>query len=299
MDAIQHSQVMVIIFSSMSNASPHVMREVERAVHYGVTIIPVRIEDALPSGDMEYFLSTVHWLDAMTEPREQQLAMLTRRVERILKNDADPEKAEENAAFQQRAATPVRREATALGRWIVRDRGLSGSMLILALLPLLMDFVLHLHIAPPWPDRLAVVLLTGVISSSTLGFTYVAGKGLTLVRLWSWLRRGLLALASSGVVFLILRASVVWNAPTPHDQEVGGFLLRPSIEHLMNSEEITIQDALIGYESDPTNVWVLWTVVVSRVSLLVSWVGLIGSLSIIVAIFVIMIGLNAPWPEAD
>src|SRR5271167_4273292 len=69
-DGIAGSSLMLLVFSEHANASPQVRKEVERAVHRGMPIIPLRIEDVLPSGSMEYFLSTPHWLDAMTPPLE-------------------------------------------------------------------------------------------------------------------------------------------------------------------------------------------------------------------------------------
>lgn len=49
---------MVLIFSQHANVSPQIKREVERAVNKGLPIIPVRIEDAVPSKALEYFIST-------------------------------------------------------------------------------------------------------------------------------------------------------------------------------------------------------------------------------------------------
>ncbi|HUA23105.1 MAG TPA: toll/interleukin-1 receptor domain-containing protein [Steroidobacteraceae bacterium] len=69
-DAISEAKVMVLIFSSSSNASPQVRREVERAVHKDVRILPFRIEDVLPARSLEYFLSAQHWLDGFPSPRE-------------------------------------------------------------------------------------------------------------------------------------------------------------------------------------------------------------------------------------
>ena len=76
MQAIASSRVMIVIFSSASNMSDQVLREVERAVGKGVTIIPFRIEDVRPSDAMEYFLGTPHWLDAFTPPLEQHIHRL-------------------------------------------------------------------------------------------------------------------------------------------------------------------------------------------------------------------------------
>jgi TIR domain len=68
-EAISHARIMVLVFSANSNASPHVRREVERAVHRQVRILPFRIEDVVPSQSLEYFLSAAHWLDAFPPPR--------------------------------------------------------------------------------------------------------------------------------------------------------------------------------------------------------------------------------------
>jgi hypothetical protein len=54
-----------------SNHSAQVRREVERAVHKQVQILPFRIEDVLPSKSLEYFLSSQHWMDAFPPPRRR------------------------------------------------------------------------------------------------------------------------------------------------------------------------------------------------------------------------------------
>src|SRR3954452_21289983 len=75
-EAIGESKVMVVIFSRHSNGSPQVMREIERAVNKGVSIIPFRVEDVVPSKDLEYFISSCHWLDAMNPPLEKHIGEL-------------------------------------------------------------------------------------------------------------------------------------------------------------------------------------------------------------------------------
>jgi hypothetical protein len=47
-----------------------VRREVERAVHKQLIMLPFRIEEVLPSKSLEYFLSAQHWMDAFPAPRE-------------------------------------------------------------------------------------------------------------------------------------------------------------------------------------------------------------------------------------
>jgi hypothetical protein len=51
---------MVLVFSAASNDSPQVRRDVERAVHKNVIILPFRIEEVMPSKSLEFFLSTQH-----------------------------------------------------------------------------------------------------------------------------------------------------------------------------------------------------------------------------------------------
>src|SRR5689334_24590926 len=72
-DAINESKAMLLVFSSKANASQQIKREVERAVHRGIPLIPLRLDDALPSKSLEYFISTPHWLDALTPPLESHL----------------------------------------------------------------------------------------------------------------------------------------------------------------------------------------------------------------------------------
>jgi hypothetical protein len=86
-DAIAESRVFILVFSANANKSPQVVHEVERAVSKGIPVLPVRIEDVLPSKSMEYFISTTHWLDALTPPLEQHLQRLADTVEKLLTSE--------------------------------------------------------------------------------------------------------------------------------------------------------------------------------------------------------------------
>jgi hypothetical protein len=83
-DAIHESKAMLLVFSSKANASQQIKREVERAVHRGIPLIPLRLDDAAPSKSLEYFISTPHWLDALTPPLEQHLQRLADTVKLLL-----------------------------------------------------------------------------------------------------------------------------------------------------------------------------------------------------------------------
>lgn len=91
MDALKASRVMVLVFTDDSNRSVQVRREVEKAVSYGLTIIPFKLTANEPSGAMEYYLSTLHWLDAINEPLEKAIEGLCARVLAILRYDPIPQ----------------------------------------------------------------------------------------------------------------------------------------------------------------------------------------------------------------
>lgn len=86
--AISGSRVLVLVWSAHSNASPQVLREVERAVSKRVTVLPFRIEDVPPTGSMEYFLGACHWLDAFEGSRQEHLAELVAAVRSALDQPA-------------------------------------------------------------------------------------------------------------------------------------------------------------------------------------------------------------------
>lgn len=79
-DAIEGSRVMLLVFSEASNKSVQVQREVERAVHKGVSLMPVRIENVMPTRTMEYFISSQHWFDAIAQPIDQHIERLVQGV---------------------------------------------------------------------------------------------------------------------------------------------------------------------------------------------------------------------------
>jgi len=89
-DAINRCRVLILIFSANANESPQIRREVERAVNKGVPIIPLRIEDIAPTRSLEYFIGTVHWLDALTPPLEAHLRRLVETVKALLQLDPTP-----------------------------------------------------------------------------------------------------------------------------------------------------------------------------------------------------------------
>ena len=99
-DGINAANVMVMVFSSSSNKSPQVRREVERAVHREMPVVPFRIEKVMPVKSLEYFLSSHHWFDAFDGPLDAHIDRLCVLLETLGKERAD----EEPPAWSESAA---------------------------------------------------------------------------------------------------------------------------------------------------------------------------------------------------
>jgi hypothetical protein len=79
-DAIDESKVVVLIFSKSSDNSPHVIRELTRAVTRNLLILPFRIEEILPTKNMDYLINISHWFDAFPPPEQQYFGTLTQTI---------------------------------------------------------------------------------------------------------------------------------------------------------------------------------------------------------------------------
>lgn len=84
-------RVMLLVYSAHSNASTQVLREVERAVQRKLQLVTYRIDDTPPCDDLEYFLSTVQWLDAYTTDSGAHVEYLVKSIQHILEINVDTE----------------------------------------------------------------------------------------------------------------------------------------------------------------------------------------------------------------
>lgn len=104
-NAMEAAKVLVLVFSSASNSSPQVRREVERAVNKGLHVLPFRIENVPLSKSLEYFISTQHWLDALDGKLDFHLEQLRACIAVLL---ASPDDAPVRASSPRTApAAPV------------------------------------------------------------------------------------------------------------------------------------------------------------------------------------------------
>lgn len=84
LDAINSSKIFFLLFSPYSNISEQCLKEVDRAVHAKLPIIPFRIEDHPPTEAMEYYLCNTHWLDAFQRPTGEYFPELLSVCKKIL-----------------------------------------------------------------------------------------------------------------------------------------------------------------------------------------------------------------------
>jgi hypothetical protein len=158
-EAINGCQVMVLIFSGNANASQQVKREVERAVNRGLPIIPVRIENVLPTQALEYFLSTPHWLDAFTPPLQQHLEHLAATVKHLLAQPDAPARPPSSPA-------PAKSRGTAL-RSYIRPAAITAALLTALLLLALIAMREPTPAGPPVDPAPPAIASSGDTTSGT------------------------------------------------------------------------------------------------------------------------------------
>ena len=111
--AIRESRALVLIFTDDSNASKQVLREINLAANRGLPIIPLRLTGADPIDDLRYYLTGVHWLDAMDEHLDEDIDALCAYCTAVL--EAESEAARRRNEERARKEKRRRRLAILLG----------------------------------------------------------------------------------------------------------------------------------------------------------------------------------------
>ena len=97
---IANSSAVLLIFSKDSNDSHYVLREINSAVSRNKTIIPLRIEDFLPSEAMEFYLGPTHWLDAFPEVLDIHIDRIVQTLGAITKTVIGESEAEKTYVYE-------------------------------------------------------------------------------------------------------------------------------------------------------------------------------------------------------
>ena len=95
-EAIDRSRFLVVILSLHCNKSDHVLRELDRASHSRLGILPFCVENREATREnfadgLLYFLSLPQWFDASVPPREERLGQFAAHVQQRLLETAYPQ----------------------------------------------------------------------------------------------------------------------------------------------------------------------------------------------------------------
>jgi len=86
--ALREAKVMLLVFTSNANNSDEIKKELVLAGRHHVTVVPVRVEDVVPSDAFTYELATRQWIDLFNN-WENEIELLASRLEHAL-NSAKP-----------------------------------------------------------------------------------------------------------------------------------------------------------------------------------------------------------------
>jgi len=142
-DAIDNCKVFVLIWSASTNASEHILNELNQAFDQGIIVIPFRIENVEPSKALKYYIGRTHWLDAMTPPLEKHIKFLADTILTNLGRQAEikPEipvvkekEVREEKKKEKEAEIKLASKATAKPRaWWLYLGGLIGIAMVIGL----------------------------------------------------------------------------------------------------------------------------------------------------------------------
>ena len=106
-DAINACKLFVLIYTDSSNESKQVANEVALAFNSGKTLIPFKLSDTQMSSELEYYLTRVHWLDAVNPPLLQSIENLRKYSKKILEGNIPKESKIRNSTSPIKKTVPT------------------------------------------------------------------------------------------------------------------------------------------------------------------------------------------------
>lgn len=104
-DALEHSQMMLVLFSKHFNDSQQVDREIELAAEQGMPILTFRLSEDDFTGAKKYYLKNLNWIDAFPNP-EHYFGSLKDNVCRLLGKEPTPISVDKVAKQEQQPEQP-------------------------------------------------------------------------------------------------------------------------------------------------------------------------------------------------
>jgi hypothetical protein len=78
--AMKQVRAVVVLVSATSNLSVHIPRELDLALERKLPMVPLRLENVSPSGQLEYLLRTCQWLDLFDRDYDEAMSELDSRL---------------------------------------------------------------------------------------------------------------------------------------------------------------------------------------------------------------------------
>ncbi len=101
-NGIDGSQAMVLLMSRAANTSPHVLREVERAVSKNIPLLVYKLENVELSKSLEYFLMSHQWLSRERGENYGEILAAARELEQTQTVEKESDVTEKKAAGGKR-----------------------------------------------------------------------------------------------------------------------------------------------------------------------------------------------------
>ena len=78
--ALQQVRAVVVLLSPSANLSVHIPRELDLALERKLPLLPLRLVELEPAGQLAYFLRTCQWLDLFGRDQKEAMGELSRRL---------------------------------------------------------------------------------------------------------------------------------------------------------------------------------------------------------------------------
>lgn len=126
-NAIETTKVFVLVFTDESNKSHQVTNEVTLAVNSGKIIIPFKMSSSDMNDTLVYYLSSVHWLDAVSKPLSANIETLRKQICALLDINEGAAAAAAGVKTAQAGGTGAMRSSSAGGNISGSSGGSSGK----------------------------------------------------------------------------------------------------------------------------------------------------------------------------
>ena len=84
-EAVRASKIVVLLFSESANQSKDVVNEITLAVNLNIMVLPVSIGDTRPSATLEYYLTSVYWLELTNPSDKMQINKIVKHTKALIK----------------------------------------------------------------------------------------------------------------------------------------------------------------------------------------------------------------------